>query len=92
MATEEELTSHPGGWKYGAFFTTVLTDCGLYLPWAAEKFTEMGGQIINKKIETFIDIPSKFDMVLNCTGLRAKWLSDDHKLVPIRGQVRKVSN
>lgn len=36
------------------------------------------------------DGPHKYDMVMNCSGLGAKQLCGDRKLVPIRGQIIKV--
>lgn len=36
-ATDEELQLCPGGWKYGSYFTTLLTDTSRFLPWAMEK-------------------------------------------------------
>lgn len=67
-----------------------MTDCGLYLPWAAKKFINAGGEIINRKINNFSDLHGSFDIIVNCTGLEAKALCNDRKLVPIRGQVLKV--
>ena len=37
------------------------------------------------------ELQGKFDVIVNCTGLGAKFLCDDFKLVPIRGQVLKVA-
>lgn len=91
-ATEEELLLCPGDWKYGSFFTTILTECALYLPWATKQFKNLGGDIQHVKLESFADVPKNYDMVINCTGLGAKYLCNDHKLVPIRGQVLKVKN
>lgn len=39
-ASDEELKlckGAPDGWKYGSFFTTLLTDTNFFLPWATEK-------------------------------------------------------
>lgn len=39
-ATDDELTlckGAPNGWKYGSFFTTLLTDTSYFLPWAIER-------------------------------------------------------
>lgn len=80
----------PGNWKYGSFFTTVLTECGLYLPWATEKLKQFGGNLIEGKINAFTEIDPKYDVIINCTGLGAKYLCGDNKLVPMRGQVLKV--
>ncbi|XP_026478983.1 D-aspartate oxidase [Ctenocephalides felis] len=89
-ATEDELQLCPGNWKYGSFFTTLLTECRLYLPWAKQKFLSNGGHITEYTINNFADLPEKYDIVVNCTGLQAKILCNDNKLVPIRGQVIKV--
>ncbi|KAF5306431.1 hypothetical protein FQR65_LT07343 [Abscondita terminalis] len=89
-ATEEELELCPGGWKYGSFLSTLLIECELYLPWAARKFLGANGKIESKKISKISELSGKYDVVVNCTGLGAKSLCNDKKLVPMRGQVLKV--
>lgn len=89
-ATSSELQLCPGNWKYGSFFTTVLTECGLYLPWASEKYMAQGGRIQQRKITNLAEITSDYDITVNCSGLGAKYLCEDHKIVPMRGQVLKV--
>lgn len=54
------------------------------------RFQQAGGQIITDRIQSFNDLYGKCDFTVNCTGLGAKQLCNDHKLVPIRGQVLKV--
>lgn len=88
--TEEELTLCKGDWKYGAFFTSVLTEGKLYLPYAASKFKRNGGEIIEKRISSLLDLDKKFDAIVNCSGFGAKELCSDYKVIPIRGQVIKV--
>ena len=44
------------------------------------------------KIESLNDLGRRYDVTINCTGLGAKFLCDDHKLVPLRGQVMKVGS
>jgi D-aspartate oxidase len=87
---KEELKICPGDWKYGSFFSTLVTECDLYLPWATKKFHNAGGNMYNKKIDNFNELYGSYDIVVNCTGLGAKYLCNDRKLVPIRGQVLKV--
>ncbi|KAJ8932816.1 hypothetical protein NQ318_015984, partial [Aromia moschata] len=89
-ASEGELKLCPGNWRYGSFFTTLLTQCTLYLPWAMKKFLDAGGKILEKKVTTLSSVGLHYDVVVNCTGLGAKYLCDDHKLVPVRGQVIKI--
>jgi len=90
-ATEDELRICPGNWKFGSFFTTLVTDSSLYLPWAAKKFMSNGGEIVNRRVDSFSDLHGSYDIIVNCSGFGAKTLCNDRKLVPIRGQVIKVA-
>ncbi|XP_075976028.1 D-amino acid oxidase 1 [Anticarsia gemmatalis] len=88
-ASEAELTLGPQGTKYGAFFSTLKVECESYLPYTANKIVEKGAKLVNGKVESFASL-SNFDLVFNCAGMGAKYLCNDHDLVPIRGQVIKV--
>lgn len=88
--TKEELKLCPGNWKYGSFFITLVIECTKYLPWSLHRFREAGGKIVNKTVNNIKEIEQNFDIVMNCTGLGAKYLFSDNSLVPIRGQVFKV--
>lgn len=90
-ATQKELKLCPGNWKYGSFFTTLVTECALFLPWASDKFIQAGGKIKKYKIQSFSTLWPEYKVVVNCCGLGAKILCDDSKIVPIRGQVLKVN-
>lgn len=79
-----------GHWQYGSFFTTLVTEFNLFYPWAMDKFIRNGGRIVEEHVNDLKDLYGRFDVVMNCTGLAAKWLCNDRKLVPIRGQVIKV--
>lgn len=89
-ASTEELKLCPGDWKYGSFFTTILTESRLFLPWAAQSFVDKGGRIIEKNVKSLGEFSKNYDITFNCTGLGAKYLCNDNKLVPMRGQVLKV--
>ncbi|XP_031630993.1 D-aspartate oxidase [Contarinia nasturtii] len=89
--TEEELSICPGDWKYGSFFTTVLTECRLWQSWAQRKFEQNNGKVVQKQITKLTEFNGKkYDAVFNCTGLGAQKLCNDVKVVPIRGQIIKV--
>lgn len=55
------------------------------------RFTELGGKIISQRINNFNELSSKYDVVVNCSGLGAKYLCSDNQLVPVRGQLMKVN-
>lgn len=90
--TQDELKLGPEGTKYGAFFSTLKTECEFYLPYTANVIKEKGGKLVNRKVETFASLSNldNFDLVFNCTGMGAKYICNDHDMVPIRGQVIKV--
>lgn len=54
------------------------------------RFVERGGKVVKKSVQSLGQLQNEFDVVFNCTGLGAKVLCNDYKLVPIRGQVAKV--
>ncbi|GLH13208.1 hypothetical protein R5R35_000399 [Gryllus longicercus] len=88
-ATEEELRLCPGNWLYGSFYTTLLTECYKFLPWALDRFKLSGGKVLKKIISSFSDV-ADYDVLINCFGMGARNLCSDYKLVPIRGQIIKV--
>ncbi|RWS25811.1 D-aspartate oxidase-like protein, partial [Leptotrombidium deliense] len=58
----------PDKFKFGYFYTTIITDPRYYLPWLQNKFISSGGTVERKHIE---DLSSSlflhdFDAVVNC--------------------------
>ncbi|XP_043229827.1 D-aspartate oxidase-like [Amphibalanus amphitrite] len=88
-ATERELRLCPGGWTNGVFCTTLLADDTYHLGWLTERFKEAGGTIIEAEVRDLRELAG-YDIVANCSGLGAKRLLNDRRLVPLRGQVYKV--
>lgn len=88
--TEEELQLVGGDWKYGSFFSTLLTQCNLYLPWAKQQLQARGAVLKQRKLNSLNELIGEFDLIMNCTGLGARNLCNDKRLVSLRGQVLKV--
>lgn len=89
-ATDAEFELIGGNWKYGSFFTTLLTDCNFYLPWARQKLQETGAVLVKREIDSLKELIGQHDLIMNCTGLGARRLCNDRRMVSIRGQVYKV--
>ncbi|CAO3627033.1 unnamed protein product [Mucor fragilis] len=83
---EKELPDHI---SVGYHFTTVLINPLVYLPWLFKQYLAMGGKHRKQKIDRISDAMSDdVDIVVNCTGVRAKDLAGvmDAAIVPTRGQ------
>lgn len=59
------------------------------MPWVTRQFEANGGKVKRGTVENFHQL-ADYDIVMNCTGLGARKLCNDHKLVPLRGQLVKV--
>ncbi|XP_036145261.1 D-aspartate oxidase [Monomorium pharaonis] len=89
-ANEEEFELVNGSWKYGSYFSTLLTQSNLYLPWAKHRLQLDGVTFRQKKLNFLKELSDEYDIVINCTGLGARKLCDDRRLVSLRGQVLKI--
>ncbi|XP_066583399.1 D-aspartate oxidase isoform X2 [Prorops nasuta] len=89
-AIEEEFDLVQGEWKYGSYYQTLLTDCGIYLPWLTNKLKRNGVKFQERTLNTLGDLGVDYDYAMNCTGLGAREMCKDYRLVSIRGQVLKI--
>lgn len=54
------------------------------------RFESAGGKVFQKRVESFDDLIQDYDLIINCTGLGARFLTNDQKIKPIRGQVLRA--
>ncbi|KAG8036462.1 hypothetical protein G9C98_003784 [Cotesia typhae] len=87
--TDEEFNLINKNSKYGCYFSTILIQNQYHLPWARNKLKEEGTNLVTKTIKSFNELVD-YDFIFNCSGLGARKLCNDKKMIPIRGQVIKV--
>lgn len=56
------------------------------------RLEETGTKFIIKKLDSLKELYDDYDLIVNCSGLGARTLCQDRRMIPIRGQVAKVKN
>ena len=82
--TVEVPAGHDGGWS----LTAPVAEMPTYLPWLAERVLAAGGSITRLNLQ---GLPTTGDggpdVVVNCSGIGAKFLAADPGVHPVQGQV-----
>lgn len=71
-------------------YITFTCEPSKLLPFLEERIKQNGGVIKRKFISDFEELIDDFDVIINCTGVKARHLAEDNKVQPIRGQVTRV--
>lgn len=74
-------------YKHGYAFTTVVSQSSKFLRWLMFKFREAGGKVVEKTVHDLSELQMSYDIVVNCSGLRANEVSGDDTCFPIKGQL-----
>ena len=91
LSTDEcKSYSIPSGYPWAASFSTYVVDSRLYLPQLLNKIKALGGTALHRKIESISELTSKYDIIINCTGLGSAVLASDPTVYPVRGDVVSV--
>jgi D-amino-acid oxidase len=83
VPTLEPATDVPEGYAAGWRLQVPVADTSGYLPWLVERLETLGGTVTRSWLSALPDQ----GVVVNCTGLAARALTNDETVVPVRGQV-----
>jgi len=78
------VTSLPTPYVDGWTFTTPVIEMPVYLPWLANRVTDLGATITRMVLS---GLPDQADVVVNASGLGARLIAHDPAVLPVRGQV-----
>ena len=81
LEKEEILDGYAFGWEMEA----PVIEMNLYMPWLLSRFEDLGGVFELKKFNSIEEVPG--ELIVNCTGIGARIISDDETVIPVRGQV-----
>lgn len=77
----------PDGFGDGLSLTVPVVDMSLHLAWLLAGLADRGVVVRQQLLTRLEEAPSDADVVVNCSGLGARELVGDGRLVPVRGQV-----
>ena len=95
--SENELAKYGrlnGTHSHGFQFMTYTIEPIKLLPWMYKEFQALGGKIIGgQKVTDLARLGAErnADLIINCTGVWASKVAGDSEIVPLRGQVMRVS-
>jgi D-amino-acid oxidase len=78
----------PSIYKDGYLFEVPFVDTSVYMPWLLSRFKQLGGTIHQKELFSLEE--TNADLVVNCSGLGARFLANDPEVYPVRGQGIRV--
>jgi D-amino-acid oxidase len=91
-AGEVEYASAEPPYTREVRFVAPLVEMRTYLPWLRDRFTEAGGTLLRRTVQSLDEALVEAPVVVNATGLAAGRLCDDRAVLPARGQIVLVAN
>lgn len=81
----------PPGIRTMLRMTVPMIDTPVYLPWLVRQFEAAGGRIERRVVHNLASLTAPGRLVVNCTGLGARWLCADDAVHPVRGQIVRMA-
>jgi D-amino-acid oxidase len=82
--------SLPAPYVDGYRFMGIVIDTSIYMDYLVSSFAQLGGEIVQREVNSLEEALGESRLVVNCCGLGARELCDDEELVPVRGQMLRV--
>ena len=82
----------PAGFGYGWYYTAPLATMPVYLEYLQARFERAGGTVEVAAVPALAALAGVAPVVVNCSGVGARDLVPDPKVVPVRGQVVIAAN
>jgi D-amino-acid oxidase len=80
----------PAGYADGFETESVGIDTSVHMGYLVAWFRKLGGEIVQKEINSLAEAAQASPIVVNCTGLGSRDLASDSSLHPVRGQTVKI--
>ncbi|XP_065569577.1 D-aspartate oxidase-like [Artemia franciscana] len=79
------------GLRQGISFVTYICECSKFLPYLLEEFRKNRGNVVEQTIKNWAQLVDTYDIIVDCSGIRARDLAGDRSVAPKRGQVMRVT-
>jgi D-amino-acid oxidase len=86
LGAEDLSGPYACGYRYG----TYVAESPRYMPYLRKRLETLGGVIRQDTVKSFLELKTRFNVVVNCAGVWAGELAGDRSVYPIRGQVLRV--
>lgn len=80
----------PEGFRAAVRANVPVCDVPIHMKWLLASLAERQVEVVLREIRSLEEATAVADVVVNCTGLGARELCDDHDLCAVRGQVLRV--
>lgn len=81
---------HNRAYTGGSNFISFCCEPTKFLPYLMKRFFAAGGRFVKQKVLSIDEGFEDVDLIVNCSGLGSKELTNDKKFEAIRGQVARV--
>jgi D-amino-acid oxidase len=85
----------PAGYPAGLRFAVPLVEMPVHLPWLTDRLAARGVRFLSRRLTRLDEAPEASggaDLVVASPGLAARELVPDAEVVPVRGQIVRVTN